>query len=332
MCLSSVNARKSSFHLTQLVCFPQLFFHFYQHLHSFSNLPPFPYPCIVLLYSLPLIDYFIAKVHTTGGCYYTIVHGYSHYEYLANLTPSSLRYYWIAPSVNHSLYRMTIHWAYSQLSTVIKVILNGQSEYPSTDLPDKLCQIEISMVKSADTCWTLTWYPSADPLALYTLYSLLDVHWDILNNTMSLYYPHIQHISGLNGVFASAELVVKHLTYSMCAHWMWRGSEGGQGDGDSDSNGEWIYFSIHEHTDPGKDKILDLLICLRDHAEREADIDKDHSQLLASTIPQPLPPTCMHSHQTCWRCVIWFHCRINQGLSSWPIHVDIWWRDHCSGN
>ena len=71
---------------------------------------------------------------------------------------------------------------------------------------------------------------------------------------------------------------------------MWRGSEGGQGDGDSDSNGEWIYFSIHEHTDPGKDKILDLLICLRDHAEREADIDKDHSQLLASTIPQPLPP------------------------------------------
>jgi len=43
-------------------------------------------------------------------------------------------------------------------------------------------------------------YHSADPYYTYTMYRLVDVRWDVLNNIMSSYYLHKYWIFGLNGL------------------------------------------------------------------------------------------------------------------------------------
>ena len=51
--------------------------------------------------------------------------------------------------------------------------------------------IAIFVVGSVDTCYPLTKYCSTDLFTLYVMYNLLDVYWDVLNDTLSPYYPHI---------------------------------------------------------------------------------------------------------------------------------------------
>ena len=53
---------------------------------------------------------------------------------------------------------------------------------------------------SSDTLPTRIEYHSADLYDTYTMYNLADIHWDVLNDIMSLYYLHIYRIFGLNGV------------------------------------------------------------------------------------------------------------------------------------
>ena len=53
-------------------------------------------------------------------------------------------------------------------------------------------------------------------------------------------------------------------------------------------------FDPYDCTDYREDYPIDSLICLQDHTEREADIDKeDHFQLPDRNIPQPPPHTPM---------------------------------------
>jgi hypothetical protein len=40
-------------------------------------------------------------------------------------------------------------------------------------------------------------------LGTYIMYNLVDVHWHVLNDTMSQYYLHYYHIFGLSGVWKS---------------------------------------------------------------------------------------------------------------------------------
>jgi len=44
-------------------------------------------------------------------------------------------------------------------------------------------------------------YDSADPYDTYTMYNPADVHWDVLNNILSLYNLHNYRVFGLNGLF-----------------------------------------------------------------------------------------------------------------------------------
>jgi len=53
---------------------------------------------------------------------------------------------------------------------------------------------------SLDTLPTHIKYHSADLYHTYTMYHLVDVCWDILNNIMSSYYLHNYQIFGLNGL------------------------------------------------------------------------------------------------------------------------------------
>ena len=53
---------------------------------------------------------------------------------------------------------------------------------------------------SSDMLPTRIEYHSADLYYTYTMYNLVDVRWDVLNDIMSLYYLHIYWIFRLNGV------------------------------------------------------------------------------------------------------------------------------------
>ena len=52
----------------------------------------------------------------------------------------------------------------------------------------------------SDTLYTRIEYPSADLYNTYTIYNLVDVCCDVLNDMMSSYYIHNYQILGLNGV------------------------------------------------------------------------------------------------------------------------------------
>ena len=59
-----------------------------------------------------------------------------------------------------------------------------------------------------DTCYPLMEYCQVDLFTSYIMYNLADIHWDILNSTLSQYYLHIQCIFGLKGLRCCECMVV----------------------------------------------------------------------------------------------------------------------------
>ena len=53
---------------------------------------------------------------------------------------------------------------------------------------------------SLDTLPTCIEYHSANLYYTYTMYNPVDIHWDVLNDIMSLYYLQIYRIFGLKGL------------------------------------------------------------------------------------------------------------------------------------
>src|ERR1700685_4369618 len=59
---------------------------------------------------------------------------------------------------------------------------------------------QITSHHPSDTLGTSIRYCSADLYNTDTMYHPLDVHWHVLNDTMSQYYLHYYQILGLNGM------------------------------------------------------------------------------------------------------------------------------------
>ena len=55
-------------------------------------------------------------------------------------------------------------------------------------------------------------YRSADPYNTYTMYNPVDIHWDVLNDIMTLYYSRYYRIFRLNGLpyMARTECIQLH--------------------------------------------------------------------------------------------------------------------------
>ena len=61
---------------------------------------------------------------------------------------------------------------------------------------------------SSDMLPTHIEYHSANLYYTYTMYNPVDVHRDVLNDIMSLYYLHIYWIFGLNGVVYLDDIII----------------------------------------------------------------------------------------------------------------------------
>ena len=64
-------------------------------------------------------------------------------------------------------------------------------------------------------------YCQADLFTSYIMYNPDNVCWDILNSTLSQYYPHILHIFGLKGVIHHLWVVLlKYLAIAIHSHFI----------------------------------------------------------------------------------------------------------------
>src|ERR1700676_5461768 len=70
-----------------------------------------------------------------------------------------------------------------------------------------MSESQIMALYSSDMLSTHIEYDSADLYDTYTIYNLVDIHWDILNGIMSLYHLHNYWIFGLNASVGMTDLI-----------------------------------------------------------------------------------------------------------------------------